>query len=75
MKKNNALAYALLLVLAVFTTAARADEYSDTIALFKNAGQSARMFESLLWLCRVSHHRQGRHRYRWCSRNRSCIRP
>jgi lipid-binding SYLF domain-containing protein len=44
MKKNNAFAFALIVVAAMITTAAHADEYSDTIALFKNAGQSSHMF-------------------------------
>ena len=44
MKKNNALTFALLVVLAMIGTVAHADEYSDTIALFKNAGQSGQMF-------------------------------
>ena len=46
MKKNNAFALALLAVVAMAATAARADEYSDTIALFKKSEQSASMFSN-----------------------------
>jgi lipid-binding SYLF domain-containing protein len=44
MKKNNAFTFALLVVVAMIGAVAHADEYSDTIALFKNAGQSGQMF-------------------------------
>lgn len=37
-------ALSLLMVLSLFSAAAMADEYDDTIALFKNAGQSAAFF-------------------------------
>jgi lipid-binding SYLF domain-containing protein len=46
MKKNNAFTFALLTVLALTATAVRADEYSDTIALFKGSGQSGSMFNN-----------------------------
>jgi lipid-binding SYLF domain-containing protein len=42
--KKIALVGALLGVLALVTLPARADEYSDTIAVFKNAGESGKYF-------------------------------
>ena len=49
-------------------TSAQADEYSDTIALFKKAGQSSRYFSDRLRLCGVPHDRQGRGGDRGCAR-------
>ena len=42
--KNITLAFALLTVLVLVNAPARADEYSDTVSLFKNAGASANYF-------------------------------
>jgi lipid-binding SYLF domain-containing protein len=46
MKKNNVFTLALLTVLVFAANAARADDYSDTIALFKTSGQSGAMFNN-----------------------------
>lgn len=46
MNKRSILLAALLPVLALLGTTARADEWSDTEALFKNAGESGRFFSS-----------------------------
>ncbi len=46
MKKEYKLTFALLGLLAFMTAPARADEWSDTQALFKNAGQSGKYFSS-----------------------------
>jgi lipid-binding SYLF domain-containing protein len=45
MNKKYTLTFAFLSLLALATVPARADEYSDTEALFKNAGQSAGHFK------------------------------
>lgn len=44
MKKEYKFTFALLGLLALITAPARADEWSDTEALFKNAGQSGKHF-------------------------------
>jgi lipid-binding SYLF domain-containing protein len=44
MKKESIIAFALLAVLALVTAPARADEWSDTEAVFKNAGASGQYF-------------------------------
>jgi lipid-binding SYLF domain-containing protein len=44
--KKIAIVGALLAAFALITTAARADEYSDTITIFKNAGASAKYFSN-----------------------------
>ena len=46
MKKKSILLAALLPVLALLGSTARADEWSDTEALFKNAGESGHYFKS-----------------------------
>lgn len=46
MNKKYTLTLALLSLFALATLPARADEYSDTENLFKNAGQSGKMFAS-----------------------------
>ena len=45
-------------------TSAQADEYTDTIALFKKAGQSSQLLQHRLRLCGVPHDRQGRRGHR-----------
>jgi len=45
MKKNYTVTFALLALLTMATAPARADEWSDTEALFKNAGQSGAHFK------------------------------
>ena len=42
--KKSTFAFALLAVLALVNVPARADEWSDTESLFKNAGASSRYF-------------------------------
>ena len=47
-------------LLAFSVSAARADEYSDTVNLFKNAGESAAFYKTRLRVRRISHDRQRR---------------
>ena len=44
MKRESILAFALMAVLALVTAPARADEWSDTASIFKNAGASGSFF-------------------------------
>src|SRR6478736_4412849 len=46
MNKKYTLTFPLMALLALVTAPARADEWSDTEALFKNAGQSSKFFST-----------------------------